>query len=422
MAKSAAKRQSKTKTHSVLTPPPQLLREDVERAMGYVEAMWSELERSCPTDTETLLGVPNTYFAPGSQPREGFIHNELYYWDTYFTSLGLMHTKRHHQAYEQADNLLHLFQRLGMIPTGNRTYLTARSQPPFLTSLLLELYDAGASKEWLAPRIEVAKQEYEHVWRGTLQPHWRQVFEGLSRNYEVNLIDELAEAESGWDYTTRFHGRALQYIPVDLNALLYKYETDFERTALIMGKPEEAKQWQQRAIQRREQVDEYLWNQQAGFYFDYNYKLGKSSKVWSLAGYYPLWAGMASDEQAEALVRNLEHFEHMGGLVTTLQYPNVSEHHDAQWVYPNGWAPLHLLVVRGLAAYGYENEAQRTALRWLHTNLYNFSRHGKFFEKYNVVDLDAPPKEGVYPNQIGFGWTNAVFTVLCRDYYRETGR
>lgn len=414
-----AKQQSKTKTHQILTPPPKLAQADLERALGYVEAMWAELERSCPTDTDTLLGVPNAYFAPGSEPRDGFIHNEMYYWDTYFIALGLMHTTRHHQAYEQADNLLHLFKRLGMIPTGNRTYLTARSQPPLMTSLLLELYDSGASKEWLAPRIELAKQEYQNVWCGTLHPHWRQVFEGLSRNYEVNLVQELAEAESGWDYTTRFHGKALEHIPVDLNALLYKYETDFERAALIFGKPEEAKQWQQRAAQRRRQVDEYLWNEAAGMYFDYNYKLGKRSRVWSLAGYYPLWAGMASEEQAESLVQNLEKFEHAGGLVTTLEYPHVAEHHEAQWTHPNGWAPLHLLTIRGLAAYGYEYQAQRIAHRWLHTNLHGFNRHGNFFEKYNVVDLEAPPKDGVYPNQVGFAWTNAVFMVLARDYEYE---
>lgn len=411
-----ANKQPKNKTNRILTQPPKLRQEDLERALGYIEAMWAELERTCPTDTDTLLGVPNTYFVPGSKPKEGFVHNEMYYWDTYFISLGLLHTKRHHQAYEQADNLLHLLKRLGMIPTGNRTYLTARSQPPLLTSLLMDLYDNGASKEWLAPRMEMAKQEYKNVWCGTLQPHWRQVFEGLSRNYEVNVIHELAEAESGWDYTTRFQGRALEYIPIDLNALLYKYEKDFERAALVFGKPEEANQWRQRSTQRKKTVDEYLWDQTAGFYFDYNYKTGKRSKVWSMAAYYTLWAGMASDEQAECLAYNLKHFEYTGGLTATLAYPHVQEHHDAQWVHPNGWAPLHLFAIRGFAQYGYENIAQRLAHRWLYTNMHIFSRHGNFYEKYNVVDLDAPPKDGVYPNQIGFAWTNAVFTVLAKDY------
>lgn len=413
---SVKKQQPKTKTGSPLVPPPQLNASDMERALGYVEATWKELERTRSEDMDTLLGLPYPYFVPGSCPQKGFIHNELYYWDTYFITLGLMGTKRHKQAYEQADNLLHLLQRFGFVPSGNRIYLTARSQPPLLSSLLLELYDSGGSKEWLAPRMELVKKEYELVWRGTLQPHWRQVFEGLSRNYEINLIDALAEAESGWDYTTRFYGKSLQYIPVDLNALLYKYEADFARSALIMGKPQEAEQWHARAQERCEQMDEYLWNESAGFYFDYNYKTGKQSRVWSMAAYYPLWAGMASKEQAKRLVENLDKFEAAGGLTTTLQKPHVQEHHAAQWMYPNGWAPLHLLAIRGLANYGYEHHAKRIAHRWLHTNLHSFNKHGQFFEKYNVVDIDAPPKDGVYPTQVGFAWTNAVFTVLCRDY------
>ncbi len=416
MTQQAAKRQSRTKTGNTVMAPPRIDSADMERALGYVEATWGELERNRSQDSDTLLGVPYPYFVPGNHPREGFIHNELYYWDTYFIALGLIDTKRHTQAFEQADNLLHLLQRFGFVPSGNRIYLTGRSQPPLLSSLLLDLYDYGGSKEWLAPRMELVKKEYELVWRGTLHPHWRQVFEGLSRNYEINLIDELAEAESGWDYTTRFYGSSLQYIPIDLNALLYKYEVDFERTSLIMGKPREAEQWQQRAKERCEQVNSYLWNESAGFYFDYNYKTGKQSRVWSMAGYYPLWAGMASQQQAERLADNVEKFECAGGMTATLQNPHVKEHHAAQWVYPNGWAPLHLLAIRGLADYGYEMLAERIARRWLYTNLHGFNKHGKFFEKYNVVDVDAPPKDGVYPSQIGFGWTNAVFAVLARDY------
>lgn len=396
--------------------PPPLPKGPVERALGYIEAKWGELEASCPTDTDTLLGIPYPYFTPGSKPRNGFIHHEMYAWDTYFIALGLLNTKREHQAYEQADNLLHLLKRFGLVPTGNRTYLTARSQPPLLTSLLLDLYDHDGSKEWLAPRIELAKHEYRNVWRGKVQPHWREVFEGLSRNYEINVLHELAECESGWDYTTRFHSRALDYIPIDLNALLYKCETDFARAALILGKPQEAEQWEQLAKERKQKVDAYLWNESAGFYFDYNYQTGQRSKVWSLAAYYALWSSMASKDQAAQMATHIEKFEEYGGLSTTLEYPHVAEPRPAQWTYPNGWAPLHLLTIQGLAKYGYEHLSIRLAHRWLNNNLQHFIKSGEFYEKYNVVDITAPPKDGVYPNQIGFGWTNAVFTILAREY------
>lgn len=402
--------------------PPQLKRGDISRALGYIEGFWGELEASCPTDTDTLIGLPYPYFTPGSRPRGGFVHKEMYYWDTYFMALGLLDTKRERQAYEQADNLLSLLNRFGLVPAGNRFYLTSRSQPPLLTSLLMDLYDHGGSKEWLAPRIELAKQEYRNVWRGRQQPHIREVFKNLSRNYEVTSLHELAECESGWDFTTRFHGRALEYVPIDLNAVLYKCETDFARAALILDKPKEAEAWQEQASARRESVNEYLWNESSGFYFDFNYKTGKQSKVWSLAAYYVLWAGMASDEQAELLAGHIDKFENYGGLTATLEYPNVSEHQPAQWVYPNGWAPLHLLAIRGLARYGYENMAARITHRWLYTNLKGFMDSGQFSEKYNVVDIEALPKDGVYPNQSGFGWTNAVFACLARDYYTFTSR
>ena len=408
-------RRSKTKTDQILTPPPKIKQADLQRALGHVEAMWSELERSSKEDSQTLLSLPNPYFASSDKPYSGYVMEEMRYWDSYFVALGLLKSQRSQQAYEQADNLLHLLRRFGFIPHSNRMHATSRSHPPMLTSLLLELYYHGASKEWLGPRMELAKSEYEAAWRSALHPHSREVFAGLSRNYDASLVDELAEYESGWDFTTRFYGSALDYIPIDLNALLYKYETDFERAALILGKPEEAKQWQKRAQERRASVDEYLWNQSSGFYFDYNYKLGKQSRVWSLAGYYPLWAGMASEEQAEMLVGNIDKFEAVGGLTATRQYPHIREHHPVQWGYPNGWAPLHLLVVRGCAWYGYEDVAARIAQRWLHTNLHSFNRHGVFFDKYNVVDLDQPPKDGMYPLRTGYAWSNAVFAVLAND-------
>lgn len=408
--------QRHTKAGDIVLPPPTLDQSALKRALGFIEARWGELEKECHEDSGTLLGVPNPYFAPSTNKKEGPASRELHYWDTYFTARGLMGTKREAQAYEQVENLLHLLKRLRIVPAGTRTYLTSRSQPPMLTSLLLDLYEHKGSKEWLAPRIELAKQEYREVWMGKSHPHWREVFSGLSRNYDANQLDELAEEESGWGYTTRFQGSALDFIPIDLNALLYKYEMDFMKAALILDKPKEAQEWKVAAEARRRAVDEHLWNQNAGFYFDYNYQTGKTSSIWSLASYYALWCGIASEEQAARLVEHIEKFEMYGGLSATLDRPVVSEHLPAQWVYPNGWAPLHLIVIEGLAKYGYEDIAARIARRWLHTCLEVFNRHGDFYQKYNVLDIDAPPKNGLNTNQAGFAWTNAVFTILARDY------
>jgi alpha,alpha-trehalase len=90
-----------------------------------------------------------------------------------------------------------------------------------------------------------------------------------------------------------------------------------------------------------------------------------------------------------------------------------------QWAYPNGWAPLQLMVIKGLERYGYHADARRIALKWLKNNNDWFIRHGHFLEKYNVAQPSKPPMKGLYPSQTGFGWTNAVFEKLCRDYIDE---
>ena len=145
--------------------------------------------------------------------------------------------------------------------------------------------------------------------------------------------------------------------------------------------------------------------------------------VASLAAYYPMWAGLASKKQAGRLVNSLKKFEHRGGLATT-DAPQVGSlvpgAVPTQWAYPNGWAPLHFIVVGGLQRYGYHEDAQRLALKWLKTNLDWFNKHGVFLEKYNVVQPDKPPGKGLYPNQTGFGWTNSIFEAFCKEFVDNT--
>ena len=87
-----------------------------------------------------------------------------------------------------------------------------------------------------------------------------------------------------------------------------------------------------------------------------------------------------------------------------------------QWAYPNGWAPLHFLIILGLRRYGYEGDAQRIAEKWLKTNLDWFTNHGVFLEKYNVVDPTKPPSKGLYSTPAGFGWSNAIFEWICEEF------
>jgi alpha,alpha-trehalase len=234
-------------------------------------------------------------------------------------------------------------------------------------------------------------------------------------------LHDIAEAESGWDMTPRFGRKALHYLPVDLNALLYKYEMDFARYHRLIGHEQEAKKWESTARFRKAVMDGLMWSNLRGLYYDYDYKHEKRGSVSSLASYFAMWAGLASEKQAAQMVKALRRFEHKGGLTTTDALPLNSyvpgmSMMPMQWAYPNGWAPLHFIVIKGLERYGYHEDAKRIATKWLKTNLDWYNKNGIFLEKYNVVQPDKPPAKGVYPSQTGFGWTNAVFERLCHDY------
>jgi alpha,alpha-trehalase len=401
-------------------PDKQLTTADVQPAREYVANYWSKVERFHPKDDESLLGLPKPYLVPSYRAKTGFDYNELYYWDSYFMVQGMLNDQHKELVMGILENLESLFERYKVIPNASRTYLTGRSQPPFLTTFILDVHqNYNLDDKWLKQNMEVAKREYETVWMGMKKPNERQVYRNLSRYYDINYLHDLAEAESGWDMTPRFDRRALNYLPVDLNALLYKYETDFARVEKQLGNVREAAKWDDLAEVRKKTMNQLMWDRIRGLYYDYNYVKKKRSNVSSLAAYFPMWAGMVDDKQAAALVKALRRFEHKGGLSTTDALPLgqfVLGSLPTQWAYPNGWAPLHFIVIKALERYGYHSDARRIATKWLKTNLMWFNNEHVFLEKYNVVSPEKPPLKGLYPSQTGFGWTNAVFERLCQDY------
>ena len=387
----------------------------IDSARKHIDSYWQELVVSQQTDLGTIIGLPHPYLTP-TLGSGHFSFQEQYYWDSFFMAIGLREQKHEELVSGMLDNLIHLQQRFGIIPNASRTYFTGRSQPPLLTSFIFYLHDQfGKSTDWLLPRIEVAKTEYNTVWRGTNHPNWRDVFAGLSRYYDVNVLHDFAEMESGWDLTPRFNARALDHIPIDLNAILYKNELDFARAAELFGNDEEQNFWLAAAEQRKQSINKYLWHHDNGFYFDFNYQEHRQSEVWSLAPYFAMWAHLVDQDQAQALRDNLYRFEHAGGLTATAEAHAELRNHPMQWAYPNGWAPLHYIVWKGLRNYGFHEDAERIKNKWLKTNLDWFSAHGEFLEKYNVVNPAELPTPGAYPTQSGFGWTNAVFERFCAN-------
>lgn len=402
--------------------------EDVVAARAYIKNYWKKLERFHPKDDESLLGLPNKYLVPAFEKGHEFDFNEMYYWDSYFMAQGLMDREHKDLVVGMLENLLYMFKRFKVIPNASRMYLMGRSQPPFLTSFIWDVFDAyDMDEKWLKEAIEIAEAEYNTVWMGETKPNARLVYHGLSRYYDINYLNDLAEAESGWDMTTRFGRKALNFVPVDLNSLLYKYEMDFARFYRHIKDARTAAKWEIAAKVRAETMNKLMFSNMRGLYYDYNFSKERRGTVSSLAGLYPLWAGIADQKQAAQMVKALRRFEQRGGLATTdgqvvqQMVPGVVMPGalPVQWAFPNGWAPLHFLVVKGLLKYGYHEDARRIAMKWLRNNLTWFNNNGVFLEKYNVVSPGKPPAKGVYPSQTGFGWTNSVFEYLCKEFIDE---
>jgi len=380
----------------------------------YIENTWSELTVSTKEDNDTHLGLPNPFIAPSAHRVEDFVFKDQFYWDTFFTIVPLIGTERHDLAVGMVDNLLFLLEKLGYVPNSNNRVHLGRSQPPLLSSMVDLVYQHDKDRSWLERAYGLLKKEYYQVWVSTEQPHLRRVYDGLSRYYHDNGTHRGAEDESGWDYTTRFEDETLNYLPIDLNSLLYKMEMDLSKFASEFGLDDEAKDWQEAANNRKEIVNRLLWNEENGLFFDYNYIKRRQSPVFSLAAYTTMFCGLAEEGQVSRLVENLSLFETEHGLATTKKTDEAIV--GKQWASPNGWAPLHYLVVEGLKKYGYKQEARKIAEKWVKTVSNKYQQDGLVYEKYNVVEPSNLPTSAIYPDQYGFAWTNAVTLNFINEF------
>jgi len=425
---------------------------------------------------EGLLYLPHPYVVPGGR------FNEMYGWDSYFIVLGLVQDGRTDLARDMVENFFFEIANYGAILNANRTYYLTRSQPPFLSSMIREVYEHPnghpLSKAWLASAYSYAKRDYA-LW--TRSPHlagdtglaryddigsgpvpemaddsnyysdvirWLLAHPNVHTDYLIDAPDnptpaqaaELAKTscdvaaskicarahvnghrltsdfyhgdramrESGFDPSFRFgpfSGSTNHYAPVCLNSLLYKYARDMAHFATLLNRPKEAAEWNRRAEARRVAVNKYLWNAKAGMFYDYNFTTHTQSTYNYITVFYPLWAGLASPQQAAAVERHLSLFEHEGGIA-------MSDYNSGtQWDLPYGWAPTSWLAIHGLDEYGFTQDADRLSTDFSQTILQNFERDGTIREKYNVVSGSAniDVATGYKSNVVGFGWTNSVY-------------
>jgi alpha,alpha-trehalase len=418
----------------------------------HIKNLWGVLRREADSAKEgsSLLPLPYPYIVPGGRFRE------IYYWDSYFTMLGLKESGETGMIESMVKNFSFLIHTYGHIPNGNRSYYLSRSQPPFF-ALMVELLAEIKGDSIYVNYLPALEKEYNYWMEGSdklkpaqaikrvvklkdgsiLNRYWDdnpaprqesyredvETADKSKRNKTEVYLQLRAGAESGIDFSSRWFadGKSLatiqttHFVPVDLNTLLYKLELVIIKGNRIKHDDSTALVYRKKADKRLQAIDKYCWNKAAVFYTDYNYKTQKQSSVISSAGLYPfcifdkkldymsLLARKAGTVVKEKLLKD-------GGLQTTANATGE------QWDAPNGWAPLQWMAIWGLDRCGQRELARDIAERWMKLNIDVFIRTGRLMEKYNVQDIKLEAGGGEYPSQDGFGWTNGVLLKLIGKY------
>lgn len=421
-----------------------------EDVATHIRTLWKILKRDADEKLtgSSLLPLPYSYIVPGGRFRE------IYYWDSYFTMLGLQESHEYEIMENMIKNFAFLIRTYGHIPNGNRSYYLGRSQPPFfslMVGLLAEIKGEDVYKTYLP----AMRKEYSYWMEGagSLKPgeaHRRVVKlkdgtvlnrywddseaprqESYAQDVETTTLsgrDKLtmyhhlrAGAESGWDFSSRWFMDAktltsiqvTDIIPIDLNSLLYGLEMNLAKALSLNKEDKSSKELLKKAALRKSAILKYGWNSNVNFFTDYNFIKSTADTIVTAAGLYPLFMKLATTDQAEK-VKNLTKYSLLkdGGIITT---NNLT---GQQWDSPNGWAPLQWIAVKGFENYNFNDVAKDIALRWIAINEKVFKATGKMMEKYNVLDTHLEAGGGEYAGQDGFGWTNGVYLKLKSMYQK----
>lgn len=416
-------------------------------AVNHIEALWPVLTRSNYRTRGSLMALPYPYIVPGGR------FSEQYYWDSYFTMLGLATTGHISAIEDMVKNYAYMIRKVGYIPTANRTYYLTRSQPPFFAQMI-RLLASKRGKRIFVQYLPYLMAEYSFWMRGKRElgakkmavRHVAHMPDGsvLNRYFDAKqsprpemyrddveaatkapervpsrvYLDIRAAAESGWDFSSRWFKdpydlstvHTTDIIPVDLNCLLYDLERTIEHSYRILKQSVLANVFETRARRRAQAIRTYCWSETDGFFYDYDFLEGARTPSRHLAAVYPLYSKIASAEEAQRVAQALEKdFLKNGGLLTTLV------NSGQQWDAPNGWAPLQWIAYRGLKNYGHHDLASEVKRRWMSANVGLYEMQSKFVEKYNVEQPGSHAGGGEYQLQDGFGWTNGVYLAMAAD-------
>jgi alpha,alpha-trehalase len=363
----------------------------------------------------TLLYLPYPYTTPGGSEKA---FPEIYGWDTYYINCALLEHGRFDLVRNNIRNQLFQIDRYGMTLNGNRSWYQTRSQPPLWVEGCRRYFKKTEDVELLQSAYPLFKKEYKGYW--TAQHHQTPI--GLTTNRDIGDTDSPrlhAESESGLDFFSGFGGDIRECAPLITNCILTNFTYNLSWMANLLGKNDEAAEWVVETERRVSLIHQYLWDAEKNFFFDYNYVHQKLIPVWSLNAFWTMWARVATREQASALVSHLPKFLHEYGLtMTDREYPSPHPEFEwLQWNYPSGWPPFHIMVHEALLNYGYVNEARQVASVFLQTQIEIYSKTGRLWEKYNVVEgtLNFPQERYDVPPL--HGWSSASAVLLGKFCY-----
>lgn len=406
----------------------------VRKTIEHIRQNWDATVREPSSRKPDEVKLPLRFTCPDPQPPfRGF-----YYWDTYYMSVGLWLNGRGDLARNNAENMLYLLDTQGYVPNYANKQQLNRSQPLHASILMREVYEHTRDQAWLGRAFDMLEKEYafwnsmrlsrtglnhfhnhatpDDVYRftGNIRKRHHPVPENPVEKMRY-LMNVIAEAESGWDYTPRFDHRCMDFDPIDLNSLLYLHERNCEYFAGELGRDDDVKRWSDRAEKHRELIQHYCWDQQSGFFYDYDVPNQKRFPLKTPAGFYALWAKVATNEQAAQMVQSLPAIEREFGLTTCPHQDSVVDRPGVyQWDDPNAWAPLQHAAMVGLMNYGYVNDARRLARKWASAVSNTFEQTGHLWEKYNAYTGSLDNVTNEYPLKPMLGWTAGVFLHCCR--------
>lgn len=429
----------------------------------YIQSNWTQYLKEGSMDT-LFPALPN----PGISYLDDLLTQ--FYWDSFFNNEGLLlEETNHYIAKYHVDNLLFEADTLGFVPNMNATWAQSRSQPPYLSMMVRSYYEKSGSKDvaWLKNAYRILMKEYG-FWMDTspskLETHLTEGIPSLVRYFHhgdtadllgiydhmvsrlhypadaplsqklIDAVPFIVEAGTGMDFTPRFEGRCSDFLAVDLNANLYLYEKNFAWMVSLLGLKDQPN-WISLAEQRKEMINRYLWNEERGLYLDYDFVNKRSGKVAAATTFSPLYAGLASPEQAKRVLQNLHLFEHDFGL--SVVDMNTKEELNYMWGNDDLWAPMQYLAIAGLRNYGFDDDAKRIAIKWMDLITKNYidpipavalnngdtsyiRSPGRTYEKYNLKN-GGSINDDEYPSLEILCWSSAIYC-YAYDYVKSGNR